>query len=94
MWTVAILMNFCHGQHELEKKNYFAFLLNIVMMKSGMFFVIASVELCLESGLIYCVCNNMYTVKNPVLIRHALRHTNPTVVRVESTRDFFLCRFC
>jgi hypothetical protein len=33
-----------------------------VMMKVGMFFVLASVALCLESGLIYCDCNNILDV--------------------------------
>jgi hypothetical protein len=33
-----------------------------VMMKVGMFFVMASVALCLESGLIYCDCNNILDV--------------------------------
>jgi hypothetical protein len=28
-------------------------------MKVGMFFVMASVVLCLDSGLIYCDCNNI-----------------------------------
>jgi hypothetical protein len=30
-----------------------------VMIKFGMFFVMDSVALCLESGLIYCDCNNV-----------------------------------
>jgi hypothetical protein len=33
-----------------------------VMMKVGMFFVIASVALCLESGFICCDCNNILDV--------------------------------
>jgi hypothetical protein len=33
-----------------------------VMMKVGMFFVMASVALCLESGLINCDCNNILDV--------------------------------
>jgi hypothetical protein len=33
-----------------------------VMMKVGRFFVMASVALCLESGLIYCNCNNIFDV--------------------------------
>jgi hypothetical protein len=34
----------------------------LVMMKVDMFFVMASVALCLESGLIYCECNNIFAV--------------------------------
>jgi hypothetical protein len=33
-----------------------------VIMKVGMFFVMASVALCLESGLIYCDYNNILDV--------------------------------
>jgi hypothetical protein len=33
-----------------------------VMMKVGMFFVMASVVLCLESGLISCDSNNIFDV--------------------------------
>jgi hypothetical protein len=33
-----------------------------VMMKVGMFFVMALVALCLESGLIYCDCNDILDV--------------------------------
>jgi hypothetical protein len=33
-----------------------------VMIKGRMFFIMASVALCLESGLIYCDCNNILGV--------------------------------
>jgi hypothetical protein len=33
-----------------------------VMMQVGMFFVMASIEFCLEGGLIYCDCNNIFDV--------------------------------
>jgi hypothetical protein len=47
-----------------------------------------------------CVCfnkNNVFTQQGCVLNRHALWHTNNTVLRVESTRKFLLCiiqQFC
>jgi hypothetical protein len=64
-------MDFYHrtnyGQNEPVNKailifNEYCGLMKVGMMKVGMFFVIASVALCLESGLIYCDCNNILDV--------------------------------
>jgi hypothetical protein len=63
-------MDFYHrtnyGQNEPVKKQFFIFMnvacLVFVMMKVGMFFVMASVALCLESGFICCDCNNILDV--------------------------------
>jgi hypothetical protein len=38
-----------------------------VMIKVGMFFVLASIAPCLESGLIYCDCNNILDVPAEVI---------------------------
>jgi hypothetical protein len=53
-WTFTIVQT--NGQNEPA-------CLVFVMMKVVMFFVMASVALCLESGLIYCGYNNILYVQ-------------------------------
>jgi hypothetical protein len=72
------------GQNEIEQTNYL-----IKLAHCGRHWFINAAMHAMETN---SKKLRTHTVKNPVLIRHAPRHTNPTTVRVESTRDFLLCR--